>query len=229
MGFSLGADPFSVVKALIEGEDEDYDRNDEYYTDEDDAGAVSLAIYYKYKPLPKWDFDAGVKLGAISYGELKYSYSDINAKMNLGSNIGLFTAVNYSTQNPFSRHSNNPFFSSLEIGWANAPGDLEIHNRESGETEILDNLGGSIYFEAKAGVKFGWENNAAGLFLAVNNMTNTKSADRELQNRGLRELPKTGVVILVGITYEFGFRKREKKEQTKITYPDWFQTEEEYY
>jgi hypothetical protein len=229
MGFSIGADPLSAIRVMLESiGDDDYDPNEDYYTDEDDFGAVVLAAYYKYKPLPKWDFDAGVKMGAISYGALEYTHSDINAKMDLGFNIGFFTAVNFSTQNPFSRLSNNPFFSSLEIGWTSPPGDLEIHNRVSNETEVIDNLDGSIYFEGKAGMKFGWENNAVGLFLAVNNMTNTRSADKELRNRGYGDLPKIGVGILIGITYEFGFRKNEKRKNSKkdTTYPDWFKPEE---
>ncbi len=231
MGFSLAADPFSVIEALLEGDEDDYDQNEDYYSDEDDAGALAVSLYYKYKPFPKWDFDAGVKFGAISYGDLKYTDSDINASMTIESNYGFFTAINYSTQNPFPKYSGNPFFSSLEIGWASAPGDLQIHNSKTNETEVIDNLGGSLYFEGKAGFKFGWENNAVGLFLAVNNMINTKSADKELRMRGYKELPRTGVVILTGITYEFGFRKKgkRKKKKTTTTYPDWFQPEEKKY
>jgi hypothetical protein len=35
--------------------------------------------------------------------------------------------------------------------------------------------------------------------------------------------------MLVGITYELGFRKREKKKKTETNYPDWFQPEDEKY
>ncbi len=228
MGFSFGIDPASAILILL---DKDHTDNNIYEDDEsgDDGSYGAFAVYYKYKPLPKWDFDAGAKLGLANYGELKYIDSDINASMKIGSNYGFFTAINYSTRNPFSKHSNNPFFSSLEIGWASAPGDLQIHNTRAKETKIIDNLGGSLYFEGKAGMKFGWENNAAGLFLAVNNMFNTRTADKELRMRGLRKLPQLGVSILFGITYEFGFKKRERKKKTETNYPDWFQPENEKY
>lgn len=228
MGLSFGVDPASAILMLLNRDDSD---NTNYEDDEseDDGSYGAFAVYYKYKPLSKWDFDAGAKLGLANYGELTYIDSDINTSMKIGSNYGFFTAINYSTRNPFSKHSNNPFFSSLEIGWASAPGDLQIHNTKTDETKIIDNLNGSIYFEGKAGMKFGWENNAAGLFLAVNNMINTRSADRELRQRGLGQLPRIGVAILFGITYEFGFRKKERKKKAETNYPDWFQPEDEKY
>lgn len=231
MGFSIGADPLSTIRVMLESiNDDDYDPNEDYDTDENDFGVVALAAYYKYKPHEKWEFDIGSKFAGISNEEFYYRNDNERVEMDMLSTLSFFGAINYSTRNAFSGQYYNPFFAALETGWTGAPGDLIIHDQQTGEAEVIDNLSGSIYFEIRAGFKFGWPNNAAGLFLAVNNQFNTRSADHELQKRGLRELPNTGPIILIGMNYEFGFRKnkREKrrKSNSETIYPDWFQPEE---
>lgn len=232
MGFSLGVDPFSLIRIFIESHDDDeYDRNEDYYSDDEGTSSAALAVYYKYKPHKKWDFDIGTKVAVLTDFETHYRTENLQAGLEFGRTFSAFTAINYSNHNAFAKEGYTPFFAALETGWTSAPGDLTILNRQTGDTEFIDNLSGSVYFEARVGFKHGWENNAVGVFLAVNNQFNTRSADHELQQRGLRELPNTGPIILFGINYEFGFRKKERKKRRKskseITYPDWFQPEEE--
>lgn len=234
MGFSLGADPVLIIRALLESDDDDeYDQNEDYYSDDEGTSSAALAVYYKYKPHKKWDFDIGTKFAALTDFEAHYRTENIQAGLEFGGTLSAFTAINYSTHNAFAKEGYTPFFAALETGWTSAPGELTIQNSQTGNKEVIDNLSGSIYFEVRAGFKYGWENNAAGLFLAVNNQFNTRSADHELQKRGLRELPNIGPIILIGINYEFGFRKNKRKKRRKsnseTTYPDWFQPEEHNY
>ncbi|WP_010665567.1 hypothetical protein [Marinilabilia salmonicolor] len=226
LGFSLGADPFLLARFYME-DDDDNDYDNDYSSEDETTSSVALAMYYKYKPHVKWEFDIGTKVAAITDYEVHYRTENTQADMEFGGTFSAFTAINYSTHNAFAKEGYTPFFAALETGWTAAPGNLTIHNQQTGDTEVIDNLSGSVYFEVRAGFKYGWDNNAAGLFLAVNNQFNTRTADRELRARGLRELPNIGPIILVGINYEFGLRKKEKRKRRKskseVTYPDWFQ------
>ncbi len=230
LGFSLAIDPASVISIILNENDSD---NNKYKEDDDNDGFGAIAAYYKYKPHDQWDFDGGAKLAFTGYEDFEYFHSDIHARMSSQVNLGVYMSINYTTRNAFSDYSGNPFFSSLEIGWAKPQADMLINNIATNEQEKIENLKGAFYLEGKIGFKAGWENNALSFFLSANNMTFAKSANQELKVRGLKEFSEFGYAFHLGISYEFGLRRNEKarrkRARSKTVYPAWFQPEDEKY
>jgi hypothetical protein len=57
MGFSSGIDTASAILMLPDRNDSDNEIYEEGESEENGSYGA-FAIYYKYKPLPKWDFNA---------------------------------------------------------------------------------------------------------------------------------------------------------------------------
>ena len=217
LGVDLGVDPFNVLKIAVESaldsddDDEEYYQNDE---DEETFGILSLGVYYKYKPFKKVDFDLGYKINFSSIGDLTYQSNNNKYEFISVADHIFYLRPNFSFRN-IHEEGEGHISVSFEMGAMFTPGKLRLVSEDGNLIGNEKVRGSYLFYEFKAGYKYGLSNGAIGFNIAINNAPYKKATLEEIEKRGFTSNITGGPMVMLGISYEFGFERNKTKATQK--------------
>ncbi|MDN5290086.1 MAG: hypothetical protein PWQ06_325 [Anaerophaga sp.] len=226
-GVSFGLDAISLITSLKE-DDLDYYEDDHEY---EEGGTVQLGLYYKFKPLLKWDFDIGYKIAAYTLGSYEHTENDLQHSYSSKADHLAFTRVNFY---PWNAYENKLviFYTSFETGRHWSDGRLFLSDTDGRRLETENLLTRNIYFEYKIGLKAALQNNqffgALAIDMGINNIYYGRCVYDDLKSKDKPVRISGGPALIMSLRFEFNrFNKGTERKTEKINYPDWFRPVDE--
>ncbi|WP_143525042.1 hypothetical protein [Labilibacter marinus] len=212
MGVNVGLDPFNVLKVAAKSVSNYIDDSPYQYNEDDEIGFMIMVLggYYKYKPYKKVDFDAGYKLCMSSLGNVDGADDQFEYRYRTGADHLLYTRVNYNFENVHQEGVGH-ISTSFEMGCMWTPGQLRIYPKGEETYEQFKIRDNSLFYEFKVGYKYGFENSTLAFNIAINNAPYQDGVLADRNSRGLDNQYETGPAIMLGIDYEFGFKRNKAK------------------